>query len=173
MSEDSPGGLRRLRDWLEIMSFVAVILGIVVGFAEHFANKAKEREAAREALYDSLDAEYRDHLLFCAEHPRVNPRLRALDAAPHDLTREEQLQQRVMFTLLIDLFERVYLEFHDPDTLELIADEIADDWPGWEKYIDEYAKTPEFRAEWERVGGESDANYQAWMKSRIEAAKTN
>jgi len=167
MSEERIGAVRRLRDWLEILSFAAVVVGIVVGFSDHFATKRNERAEAKAAVYDSLDAAYREHLQFWAQFPRLNPRVRPAGAAAPDLTVDERTQQHAMYALLVRLFERAYLEFHDPSTAELIEEEYQDEWAGWMFSIDAHAADPAFREAWRRVGPELDVRFQSWMGARL------
>lgn len=77
--------------------------------------------------------------------------------------RNKKKQELIAFTILISVFERAYLMYHDQSTV--IKER---QWLGWEEYIESYCKRDNFRNSWHISGEEFDSEFQAYMKSKIQ-----
>jgi hypothetical protein len=172
MAEVENNGFARVRAWLEILSFAAVVTGIIIGFADHFANRAEERRDVIESVYTALDGEYRDYLALLLQYPMVSSRHRPDDAPPPALSADDRTRVRVLHELVIDLFERAYLEYNDPAKIALMRDTRRDQWAGWEQDIDASLRESEFRAVWNDVGASFDSRFQKYMQARIAALRS-
>jgi len=92
--------------WLEAASYTVTVIGLPFAFWVFWVQQKKERENEEEAAYQSLSDAYNDFLKVTLEHPDL--RLRSaeplIDPTPDQLER-----MRVIFEMLIALFERAYL----------------------------------------------------------------
>ena len=167
MAEPSAGIFARTRAWFELLSFVAVVIGILVGFSEHFANEAEERREVVERVYTALDNEYRDYLALLVQHPEAAGVHRPADAPPPELTADTRTRLRLLNELVIDLFERAYLEYNDPEKVALMGAARRHQWPGWEGDIDRHLQNSHFRAVWDDVGRGFDERFQAYVNGRL------
>jgi hypothetical protein len=167
VTDTKDGLFARVRAWLELLSFVAVAGGIGLGFAGYLAGKAQDRRDVAEAVYDALDAEYRAYLTTLAQYPRLAGRHRPAGVPAPDLTPDERTQERLLQGLLIDLFERAYLEYNDPAKVALMGDERRAQWAGWQQDIDRTFASPSVRVLWHEIGPEFDARFQSYVNSRI------
>ena len=164
---DKSGVFATTRAWLELLSFVAVVVGIVIGFNEHFANVAQERRDLVETVYSAIDGEYRDYLGRLFEEPRLARHRRPQEARAPELTAEERTRLRVLDELSLDLFERAYLEYNDPDKIELMTDARRNQWGGWEDDIGHHLADPTYRAVWADIGHTFDRRFQDYVAQRV------
>jgi hypothetical protein len=171
MPEVESNGFLRVRAWLELLSFAAVVIGIIIGFADHFANRAEERRDVVESVYTALDDEYRDYLALLLQYPTVAGSHRPDDAPPPTLSADDRTRLRLLNELVIDLFERAYLEYNDPTKVALMRDTRRDQWAGWEQDIDTSLRGSEFREVWNDVGTSFDSRFQKYMQARIAALR--
>lgn len=139
--------------WLTIQNifYICGMLGMGVSYYAYRHNKEtsrlnKEKDAKqkREQLYDSLDNKYLEYLQWCAEN---------VDADVFDIsnggigikpvnTPENTKKELIAFTMLLNIFERAYLAYNDPDTPE---ESKENQGTGWDEYIRRFAKRKNFQ----------------------------
>src|SRR5581483_9558117 len=147
------------KDRLEAISFVCIILGAIVAYFEWYDKKTEDRVTAAHKAYDDVDARFVDFLHACADHPEIDCNSRSLDAAQlqsaeFKLGPLEKERQRVVYTMLIDLFEVAYQRYHDPVFLKALGADADDQWSGWLKYYNKFMIRPAFKRVWDEVGDE-------------------
>jgi hypothetical protein len=125
---------------LEIVLNLTQLFGIPIAILLYINNKRKERRDKDYGTYDSLDDKYIDYLKLCLEHP-------ALDVAdirrpePTQLTTEQKHAELMMFSILLSIMERAYLMYKDRSYKVR-----KKQWEGWEDYIREWLRRPNFSA---------------------------
>jgi hypothetical protein len=146
---------------IDILGGIAVLLGVPAGLYQ-FARAVKKEQRDREyATYDAVDQRFVEFETFCFEHTRLD--ISGIqNAQPYELTAEEQKQELIAFSVLLSMFERAFLMYHDQST------EIKRrQWSGWDEYIRGYCKRENFRKAWPILGTTFDSEFQAYMRHFI------
>jgi hypothetical protein len=149
------------KDFLELASYFAVILGVLIALREYHSATRKEQEDRASATYNEVDDKYIEYQMLCLEHPAFDVWDVPDPGPPRTLTREQEKQERQLFTVLFATFERAFLMYTDPDTPTKLKNE---QWTGWDGYIVSYGKRENFRAAWSRSGTTFDTKFQHYME---------
>lgn len=151
----------RLKDILESLSYLAILLGIPVGIYQYLRAKRKEQIDREYGTYNALDEKYLEFQRICFEHPQLDV-FDIRDGTSSVLDQPQKKQELIAFTILFSIFERAYLMYHDQSTTVKERQ-----WLGWEEYIESYCKRENFRNAWCISGKTFDSEFQAYMQSRI------
>jgi hypothetical protein len=162
--------IAELKDIAEVLSHATVVLGFPVAIYQYRRSKLKEQSDREYGTYNALDEKYLDFQKMCFEHPELDI-FDIPDAEPRAVTDEEQKQELIAFTMLISVFERAYLMYHDESNRVKTAQ-----WTGWHEYICSYCERDNFRNAWDVSGETFDRNFERYVedvlqRSRIAAAK--
>jgi hypothetical protein len=125
------------RDALEMASFLVTIVGLPFAIGVFLYEQRRERENEEEEAYQLLSDAYNDFLKIVLAHPDLQ--LRTAAALPHP-TPEQNERMRVIFDMLISLFERAYLVAHKP----AMSDTEARRWNSWDDYMREWCRREDF-----------------------------
>lgn len=153
--EDAIEFLKLYNVALSSLSYIVTLMGIPVFLYSYIRNLVEERKQKEYGTYDALDKQYIEFQQLAISYPRLNVADFELDNPPTDLSQEESMVQRVLFSILISLFERAYLMYKDKSrTIR------RSQWSGWDIYIEKYCRRPSFVAAWFN-GQEPDPNFSA------------
>ncbi len=122
-------------EWMELLSYVATVIGIPLALMTFVYQERKERQAEQEEIYDDLMEHYADIQEKLFEHPEVDQHDKAL-SNPEDTRR-----QRILYEMLVSLFERAHILLYgedDPAYRRM--------WNSWEDYVSYWSKKANFRA---------------------------
>lgn len=123
----------QMLEFFEFMSYVATIVGIPLAIWVFIHEEKKERQAEQEEIYDKLMDHY-DHILGrLFEHPDIDQHNKPL--ADPELMR----QQRLLYEMLINLFERAFILLYDEK-----EEAYRRMWNSWEDYIALWVNRPNF-----------------------------
>jgi hypothetical protein len=160
----SPVWRERLKRWfsLEVIQAVVLILGVPSGLWTYYEAKQKERLEAEWMAYEKMDERYWMYERMAMEHPQLgvsdatvsDPALAKLVKPRGQLTPAEMVRERQMMIMLIAMYERAFILYADQSS-ELKARQ----WAGWENGLKRWAKEPNFREAWARIGVDFDAEY--------------
>lgn len=162
-------------DWEKLAARFEIVLfpiGLITGilaFAEY--RHAHERERREEAAraYDRADANYTEFLKLCLEHPGLDCysgyNISARPAGDNQAVELQDVQQRVMFSMLIDTFESAYVNYNNEHYADSAHDAYCAQWPTWMAAIRKYFRKQSFRNAWEEVGNEFDTRFQRCMNA--------
>jgi hypothetical protein len=127
-----------LETW-EMLSYVVTVIGLPFAIGIFFYEQRKERENEEEAAWQQLSDAYIDFL----EVVLANPDLKLRSQAPTpDLTDEQRERMRVIFDMLISLFERAYLLLYE----DAMSEKQRRRWHSWDDYMREWCGREDFRA---------------------------
>ncbi len=151
----------KLKEILEILSYIAIILGVPITLYEYIRAKRKEERDREYETYNALDEKYLEYLALCLEHVDLDI-FDIPDTNPLKLNEKQQKEELIAFTMLFSIFERAYIMYYNQST------EIKKkQWEGWEKYIREYCSRENFIRAWKISGEFFDADFQKFMKEII------
>jgi hypothetical protein len=155
--------LAPLKDVLEALSYLVTILG-VPGAVYLFWNELRQQRRAREReAYNTLAEQYGEYIKLCLDRPELDAFEWSESEHAEDVgTRRE----RMMMTYLMTLFERAYFMYRDQSPAFRRRQ-----WAGWEAYVDEWCTRPNFRRAWDLYGQMFDADFMAYLSSRVRLAE--
>lgn len=120
---------------MELLSYIATVVGIPLAIYTFIVQERKERQSEQEEIYDQLMEHYDDIKGRLFEHPELDQHEAPLPDA------ESQRRQRILYEMLISLFERAFILLHgetEPAYRRM--------WNSWSDYIEYWTALPNFRA---------------------------
>jgi hypothetical protein len=117
---------------------VVTVIGLPLAIGVFLYEQRKERENEEEEVYQLLSDNYQDFLKVALDNPDL--KLFSAETTPFDAQQQERL--RIIFEMLISLFERAYLLLYEED----MSSKQARRWHSWEDYIVEWSHRSEFRS---------------------------
>lgn len=155
-------GISSGKDLLEAASYVAVLIGIPTALVSYLQAKQRQWEESERQTYDSLNRELIGWYQLCLNHPRLDI-FDAPEANPADLSNAERKEEMILLTILISIFERAFLMYHDQRRAFRQRQ-----WTGWDQYIRHYARRENFRRAWCTGGASYDAGFEQYMRSFVQ-----
>lgn len=131
--------LTNLELW-EMASYVVTVVGLPFAILVYWMDQRKERQNEEEELYQRLSDEYADFstlLLKNADLKLISGR-----SATDTFTDEQLERKRIIFDLLVSLFERAYILVYE----EEMNKQTQRLWASWEDYISFWCRKPDFLA---------------------------
>lgn len=127
-------------EWWELASYIVTVFGLPYAITLLMYDNFKERQVENEELYQKLAEEYADFAHLMIENADL--RLMTDPVADEALSPEQKERKKIIFDVLIALFERafilVYEEKMDKNTKRL--------WATWDDYIKFWCQRDDFRA---------------------------
>jgi hypothetical protein len=122
-------------EWMELLSYVATVVGIPLALITFVIQERKERQAEQQEIYDQLMEHYSEIQEKLFDHPELDYH----DAPMQDP--EDMRRQMIIYEMLVSLFERAFiLLYGDPDP------SYRRMWNSWADYINIWTARSNFRA---------------------------
>lgn len=150
-----------IKDLLEILQYIAVILGIPIALVQYISSERNQRHDKEYAAYNALDEKFIDYLKLCLNHPNLD----VFDVPDNKLNASIKNQNKdeiIIFTVLFSIFERAYTMYFDQR--KKIRKE---QWNGWERYIIEFSRRSNFKDAWKISGETFHEKFQNYMNDII------
>jgi len=154
-----------VKDICEVLSYLAVIVGIPIAIHQYRQAKKKEQADREYGTYNALDEKYLEYQSICLEHPELDI-FDIGDSTAPTLSEQQKKEELIAFTFLFSIFERAYLMYNDQSTRVKKRQ-----WSGWEEYIESYCKRDNFRRAWQTSGNTFDSEFQKYMKKQLRSLK--
>lgn len=141
-----------LLEWMELLSYVATVIGIPLALAIFLFQERKERRIEQQEIYDKLMAHYSDIQEKLFEHPELDVHDVALGHS------EDERRQYILYEMVVSLFERSFILLHgesDPEYLRM--------WNSWVDYIKQWLLRENFRKALPRLMEGEDPDFVAYM----------
>ncbi|MFC3147652.1 hypothetical protein [Piscinibacterium candidicorallinum] len=146
-----------LKDLLELGSFLVTVIGLPFAIAVFFIEQRKERDNEDEEAYQLLSDAYNEFLQVVLQ----NPDLKLRTERRNDELNDEQLERRrIIFEMLISLFERAYIVAWEP---EMSANQRRR-WASWEDYMREWCRREDFVALLPQLLRGEDPDFAEYIK---------
>ena len=145
-----------LADW-ELLSYIVTVFGLPLAIFSFLHEQRKERENEEEEVYQQLSDAYTDFLKLVIANPDL--KLRSQASAP-DLSEEQAERTRVMFEILVSLFERAYLLAYE----EKMTGKQLRRWRSWEDYMREWCRRGDFCRLLPRLLQGEDPDFAAYIR---------
>ncbi len=124
----------------ELASYVVTVFGLPYAVLLFWYEQKRERQNEEEEIYQKLSDEYAD---FC-QLLLTNADLHLMSGVvieENKLTAEQQERKRIIFDLLLSLFERAYILVYE-DNMSKQTQRL---WQSWDDYIRFWVKRNDFR----------------------------
>jgi hypothetical protein len=147
-------------DWLqfwELLSYLVTVFGLPFAIGVFVYEQRRERDNDEEEAYQLLANAYTDFLKVVLANTDL--RLRSNERCT-DLTQEQMERRRVIYDMLISLFERAYLLAYEPE----MTPTQARRWNSWEDYMREWCRRADFAALLPELLRGEDEEFAAYIR---------
>ncbi|OYY74535.1 MAG: hypothetical protein B7Y40_04100 [Gammaproteobacteria bacterium 28-57-27] len=140
----------------ELLSYIVTVIGLPMALAFFIFEQRKERSNEDEAIWLQLSDAYIDFLKVVIENSDLQLRVKS---AVLNLNNEQLERKRVIFDMLISLFERAYLLAYEDD----MDDKQRRRWHSWEDYMREWCQREDFRTRLPELVCGEDPDFAAYI----------
>lgn len=144
-------------EWWELLSYVVTVVALPFAIAVFMIEQKRERQNEEEEIYQRLSDEYAEFSKLLLENADL--RLLSPEELAPPLNEEQNERKRVIFDILISLFERafilVYEEEMNPQTKRL--------WASWDDYIRFWCRRRDFRSSLHDLLAGEDPEFVAYV----------
>lgn len=146
----------------ELASYVVTVIGLPFAIVVFMLEQKKERLNEDEEIYQRLSDEYADFLKLLLENADL--KLMSADSDMMPLSDEQSERKRIIFDILISLFERAFILVYEdkmsPQTKRL--------WSSWDDYIHSWCKRRDFRASLQTLLQGEDPDFENYMRKVVQ-----
>jgi hypothetical protein len=146
-----------LETW-ELASYVVTVFGLPLAVGIFIYEQRQERLNEEDEVYQLLSDNYQDFLRIVLENPDL--KLFTSERTVH-LTPDQQERMRIIFSMLISLFERAYLLLYQPPLGRIQQRR----WASWQDYIAEWCQRGDFRAALPQLLRGEDPEFIAYIEA--------
>ena len=151
---------------LELGSYMVTIIGLPFAILAYLKEQRQERENEDEEGWQRLSDAYNDFLKLVLANPDL--RLRTAERV-QGLSEEQRERQRVIFEMLVSLFERAYILLYS----ETMPGRQLRRWNSWEDYMREWCTRQDFRELLPELLRGEDADFAAYIQRLAQRAGVN
>jgi len=146
-----------MRETLELLSFLVTVIGLPFAIGVFLFEQRRERENEEEEGYQLLSNAYNDFLKVVLANADLQLRSAPALANP---TAEQNERMRVIFDMLISLFERAYLVAYR----ERMSESERRRWNSWDDYMREWCRRDDFFNALPLLLRGEDPSFQAYIR---------
>ena len=154
-----------LLETFELASYAVTVVALPFAVWVFLIEQRKERENEEQEAYQHLSDAYNDFLKVVLANADLQ--LRSAPALP-DPTPEQNERMRVIFDMLISLFERAYLVAHKD---RMSATERRR-WNSWDDYMREWSRRDDFFNALPQLLRGEDPAFQTYIKRIAQEERT-
>ena len=148
----------QLETW-EMLSYVVTVIGLPAAILAFLFEKKKERETAEDEVHQLLSDNYQDFLKTALEHPD----LQLFAAEAPELTPEQKERMRIIFGVLVSIFERAYVLMYERRMSKVQMRR----WTAWEDYMREWCQRDTFRRSLPGLLQGEDRDFASYIESLV------
>lgn len=137
----------------ELTSYLVTIIGFPLAISVFYFERKQDHEDDKLKAFSESSDRYVDFLTLIINYPSFDLFPQA-QAKPVDLTAEESNVESSLIAILIDMFEKAYVLYHDGS--ECIHQK---QWSGWQATISSYCGRQNFIREWSVIGEQFDKDF--------------
>lgn len=152
-------------EFWEIASYVVTVIGLPFAIVVYWLDQRKERQNEDEELYQRLSDEYAEFSKLLLQNADL--KLMSGHNPNEHFTGEQIERKKIIFDLLISLFERAYILVYEED----MSKQTARLWASWEDYIRFWCRRGDFRDFLPELLEGEDPEFTAYIKKIASQAK--
>jgi hypothetical protein len=149
-------------EFWELISYVVTALGLPYAVWLYFADARRERQNEEETVYLQLSDEYANFQKVLLKNSDLQLVSRTTDAG--ELTPEQQERKRIIYEMLISLFERAYILVYEED----MNKQNQRLWATWNDYIEFWLQRSDFRTMLPQLLSGEDEDFVRFMQNKIQ-----
>lgn len=146
-------------EWWEGASYIVTVIGLPYIIWVFIYEQRRDNENDEAEIYQYLSEEYAEFQKLVLE----NADLRLNSVTPVILNDEQRERQRILFEILVSLFERAYLLVYEDD----MKPKTARLWASWEDYMRTWVQRPDFRAQLPQLLEGEDPEFVAYVNRLV------
>ncbi len=127
-----------LENW-ELASYVVTVVGLPLAIGVFYWEQRRERQNEEEEIYQKLSEEYVEFSKLLLENADLQ--LTSKEISNTNLTEEQIERKKIIFDILISLFERAFILVYEED----MNKQTARMWLSWDDYIRIWCRRKDFR----------------------------
>lgn len=146
-----------LEAW-ELASYIVTVVGFPFAIIVYLVDQRKERQNEEEEIYQRLSDEYADFSRLLLKHADL--RLMSQESVDITLSAEDLERKKIIFDILISLFERAFILVYEED----MNKQTQRLWASWEDYIKFWCKRKDFREALPSLLQGEDPDFGAYVR---------
>ncbi|WKD48376.1 hypothetical protein [Microbulbifer spongiae] len=127
--------------WFEALSYVVTVVGLPLAIYVFLQDKRKERRAEADTLNQRLNDAYTSFLTLVLDNADL--KLFQAQGDQGDLTGEQKERKKVLFAMLISVFEQAYIALYEKE----MGRHAYRRWLSWEDDMCKWCRRSDFRTE--------------------------
>ncbi len=140
-------------------SYIVTVVGLPFAIWVFYLQNKRELQNEEEEVYQRLSDEYAKFSMLLLENADLQLTSKEIEAK--DLTPEQRERKKIIFDILISLFERAFILVYE----ENMSKQTARLWASWEDYIIFWCKRKDFRELLNELLEGEDPDFVAYVKS--------
>lgn len=146
-----------LEQW-ELASYVVTVVGLPMAIVVYLLDQRKERQNEEAEIYQRLSDEYAEFSKLLLENADL---LLISQRGVRELAHEDVERKKIIFDILISLFERAYILVYE----ENMSKQTQRLWASWEDYIKFWCERQDFREALPDLLKGEDPDFERYMLS--------
>lgn len=144
-------------EWWEGASYVVTVIGLPLAIISYLVEQRRERQGEDEEIFQYLSEEYAKFQKLVLDHADL--RLNADDDSGRELNAEQRDRKRILYDILISLFERAYILVYE-DNMDKQTTRL---WASWEDYMRHWCRRRDFLGILPELLEGEDPDFVAYM----------
>ena len=145
-------------EWWEGASYVVTVIGLPLAIGVFFMEQRRERQNEDEEIFQYLSEEYAEFQKLILENADLRLSYGPDENQAH--TPEQTERKRILYDVLISLFERAYILVYE----DKMDKQTARLWASWEDYMRHWCRRRDFCAVLPELLEGEDPDFTAYMK---------
>ena len=137
----------------ELLSYIVTIVGFPLAIGVFYYEHKKSGEDNKIEAFSHSSDRYVEFLTLIVNYPKFDL-FPSPQTTANNLSEEELKVESSLLAILIDMFEKAYVLYHDGDRCI-----HHDQWQGWEECIMSYCNRDNFSREWQLIGSQFDQSF--------------
>lgn len=149
--------LTNLELW-ELASYIVTVVGFPFAIAVYVFDQRRERQNEEEEVYQRLSDEYAEFSKLLLENSDLQLMSKVINH--HLLTPEQKERKKILFEILMALFERAFILVYE----EHMSKQTQRLWASWDDYIRMWCERADFRENLEELLSGEDPDFVAYIR---------
>lgn len=146
-----------LETW-ELLSYVVTVVGLPFAIIVFMLEQRKERENEEAEIYQKLSDDYAEFSKLLLGNADL--KLMSEEVPDSELTDEQRERKKIIFDILISLFERAFILVHQTK-MNRRAQRL---WSTWADFIESWCRRADFRSALPELLEGEDPEFGAYIK---------